>query len=78
MMVQPAEVKSAILCSLPDAQITVEDLTGGGNHLQVSVVSSLFTGISRIRQHQLVYSALREHLANETIHALAINTSVPD
>ncbi|GCE65080.1 BolA family transcriptional regulator [cyanobiont of Ornithocercus magnificus] len=77
-MVQLAEVKSAIRRSLPDAQITIEDLTGKGDHLQVSVVSSLFAGISRIRQHQLVYSALREQLANETIHALALNTSTPN
>ena len=55
----------------------VEDLTGGGDHLQVRVVSTAFDGLSRIRQHQLVYGALRQELATEAIHALALQTSTP-
>ena len=46
-------------------------------HLQVSVVSTAFSGLSRIRQHQMVYGALQQELASEAIHALALNTSVP-
>ena len=76
-MVQPAMVEAAIQRALPDARVQVEDLTGGGDHLQVSVVSTAFSGLSRIRQHQLVYSALQQELASEAIHALALNTSVP-
>ena len=72
-MVQPDAVQSAI----PDARVTVEDLTGGGDHLQVSVVSAAFEGLSRIRQHQLVYGALQQELASEAIHALALTTAVP-
>ena len=77
-MVHPDQVKAAITQVLPDARITVEDLTGGGDHLQVSVVSSAFTGLSRVKQHQLVYGALRSELASEAIHALALQTSTPD
>ena len=51
--------------------------TGGGDHLQVTVVSSAFAGLSRIRQHQMVYGALQQELASEAIHALALNTSTP-
>ncbi|MCP9917709.1 BolA family protein [Cyanobium sp. ATX 6F1] len=76
-MVQPEQVKAAIIESLPDAQVEVEDLTGGGDHLQVKVVSSAFDGLSRVRQHQLVYGALRRELASEAIHALALQTSLP-
>ncbi|MBE9153664.1 BolA family transcriptional regulator [Cyanobium sp. LEGE 06143] len=76
-MVQPDEVKDAIQRAMPDAQIAVEDLTGGGDHLQVTVVSTAFTGLTRIRQHQLVYGALRQELASEAIHALALQTSTP-
>ncbi len=76
-MVQPDEVKAAIQRAMPDAQIAVEDLTGGGDHLQVTVVSTAFTGLTRIRQHQLVYGALRQELASEAIHALALQTSIP-
>ena len=77
-MVQPDAVAAAIRQALPDANVEIEDLTGGGDHLQVSVVSSGFTGLSRSKQHQLVYGALRDHLASEAIHALALNTSTPD
>jgi len=76
-MVQPAAVEAAIQRALPDALVTVEDLTGGGDHLQVSVTSSAFSGLSRIRQHQMVYGALQQELASEAIHALALNTTVP-
>jgi stress-induced morphogen len=70
-------VRSAITQALPDATVDVEDLTGGGDHLQVKVVSSAFSGLSRVKQHQLVYGALRSELASEAIHALAVQTSLP-
>lgn len=76
-MVQPDAVEAAIQRFIPDAKVTVEDLTGGGDHLQVSVVSEAFQGLSRIRQHQLVYGALQQELASEAIHALALSTAIP-
>jgi stress-induced morphogen len=76
-MVQPEQVKAAIRSSLPDAEVEVDDLTGGGDHLQVKVTSAAFNGLSRIRQHQLVYGALRQELASEAIHALALQTTTP-
>jgi len=77
-MVQPDAVAAAIRRALPDAHVDVEDLTGDGDHLQVRVISSGFAGLNRIRQHQLVYKALRDELASEAIHALALTTSTPD
>ena len=76
-MVQPDAVEAAIQQVIPDANVTVEDLTGGGDHLQVTVVSAAFAGLSRISQHQMVYGALQHELASEAIHALALNTSTP-
>jgi stress-induced morphogen len=76
-MVQPDQVRDAIRRVLPDALVDVEDLTGGGDHLQVSVVSGAFAGLSRVKQHQMVYGALRSELASEAIHALALKTSLP-
>jgi stress-induced morphogen len=76
-MVHPDQVKAAITQALPDACVNVEDLTGGGDHLQVTVVSSAFNGLTRVKQHQLVYGALRQELASEAIHALALQTSTP-
>ena len=77
-MVHPDQVRAAIHQALPDASVEVEDLTGGGDHLQVSVVSGAFAGLSRVKQHQLVYGALRSELASEAIHALALQTSTPN
>ena len=77
-MVQINEVSAAILRVLPDAKVSVEDLNGGGDHLQVNVISQAFAGLSLVRQHQMVYSALKDELASEAIHALALNTSTPE
>ena len=62
---------------LPDALVKIEDLNGGGDHLHVDVVSSAFAGLSKVRQHQMIYKALDQELASEAIHALALKTSTP-
>ncbi|MCY7276772.1 MAG: BolA/IbaG family iron-sulfur metabolism protein, partial [Phormidesmis sp. CAN_BIN44] len=54
-MISPDQVEGLIKAGLPDAQVQVQDLTGGGDHYQVTVVSSLFEGKRRVQQHQLVY-----------------------
>ena len=61
---------------LPDSKVLVENLKGN-DHLQVTVISSEFNGLSLVKQHQLVYSALKEELASEAIHALALKTETP-
>ena len=76
-MVQPDQVKQAIQKVLPDADVEVEDLTGGGDHLQVKVCTPAFAGRSRVQQHPMVYRALKNELASEAIHALALHTSIP-
>ena len=75
-MITAEEVKLLITQKLPDAQIDVKDL-GGGDHLEVNVVSAKFSGLSLVQQHQLVYGALKNELRTETIHALALKTSIP-
>ena len=39
------------------------------------MVSKAFAGLSKVKQHQLVYGALRTELASEAIHALALTTT---
>ena len=75
-MITAQEVTILIKQTLPDAQIDVKDL-GGGDHLEINVVSAKFSGLSLVQQHQLVYGALKNELKTETIHALALNTSIP-
>ena len=75
-MITAQEVTLLIKQSLPDAQVEVNDM-GGGDHLEVNVVSEEFSGLSLVQQHQLVYGALKNELKTETIHALALKTSIP-
>ncbi|NES86114.1 MAG: BolA family transcriptional regulator [Moorea sp. SIO2B7] len=76
-MVSLKQVEVMIQEKLPDAQVIVQDLTGGGDHLQATVVSSEFEGKTLVKQHQLVYGALQEAMASEAIHALALKTYTP-
>lgn len=76
-MITPQQVEAMIKAGLPDAQVEVQDLTGGGDHYQVTVVSSHFAGKGLVQQHQLVYGALQQAMSTEAIHALALKTSTP-
>ncbi len=59
--------------SMPDAIIEIQDLRGDQNHYHATVESSLFDGLSKIQQHQLVYKALGNHMGT-TLHALKLTT----
>lgn len=76
-MISLQQVEAMIKAGIPDAEVQVQDLTGGGDHLQAVVVSSQFEGKSLIKQHQLVYGALQQAMASEAIHALALKTYTP-
>ena len=71
------EVINLIKQKIADSEVFVENLKGD-DHLQVTVISSEFNGLSLVKQHQLVYSALKEELASEAIHALALKTETPN
>ena len=70
------EVINLIKQKIADSEVFVENLKGD-DHLQVRVISSEFNGLSLVKQHQLVYSALKAELASEAIHALALKTETP-
>ena len=76
-MITKNAVIKLITKKLPSAQVLVENIKGN-DHLQVTVIASEFNGLSLVQQHQLVYSALKEELASEAIHALALKTSIPN
>ena len=67
------EIKTLIKESIPDAQITIQDLAGDNNHYSATIKSRAFSGKSKIEQHKLVYKALKGKMGNE-LHALALNT----
>ena len=73
MSLKLEEIKSLIKKSIPDAEITIQDLAGDENHYSATIKSKTFIGKSKIEQHKLVYKALNGKMGNE-LHALALNT----
>lgn len=76
-MISPDQVEAMIKAGLPDANVAVQDLTGGGDHYQVAVVSDAFEGLSLVKRHQLVYQAVNTAMTSEAIHALSLETKTP-
>ena len=76
-MTTKTEVIELITKKIPNSKVLVENLKGN-DHLQVTVIASQFNGLSLVKQHQLVYSALKQELASEAIHALALKTETPN
>ncbi len=76
-MPMPIEaLEAALREGFPDAQIEIQDLAGDGDHYKARIVSDAFKGLPRVRQHQLVYAALKGRMGGE-LHALALETSAP-
>jgi stress-induced morphogen len=76
MPMPAAELEAHLREAFPDATIDIEDLAGDGDHYKARIVSTAFAGLGRIRQHQLVYAALKGKMGGE-LHALALETSAP-
>lgn len=72
-MVTSEIIVDRIKKQLPGAQVKANDMTGGGDHWQVTVRAPEFKGKSLVQQHQLIYQALGE-LMRQDIHALALDT----
>jgi stress-induced morphogen len=77
MAMDAVEIERLIKESLPDAQVTIQDLRGDGDHYAALVVSAAFKGKSRVQQHQMVYQALKGRMGGQ-LHALALQTSPPE
>jgi stress-induced morphogen len=71
------EIERLIKESIPDAKVTIRDLAGDGDHYAAEVVAESFRGKSRVQQHQMIYEALKGNMGG-ALHALALQTSVPD
>ena len=76
MAMQASDIERLIKGRIPDAEVTIRDLAGDGDHYAATVVSGAFRGKSRVQQHQMVYEALRGRMGSE-LHALALQTSAP-
>ena len=80
MAMQAQEIEDLIRKSFPDAQITITDLAGDGNHYAATVEADEFKGLTRVKQHQLVYAALKGKMDGPAgdLHALALTTRARD
>ncbi len=70
------EIRAHLLAAFPDAEVVIQDLAGDGDHYRAKITASAFAGLSRVKQHQLVYAALKGKVGGE-LHALALETSAP-
>lgn len=77
MPMNAGDIEKMIKAGIPDAQVTIRDLAGDGDHYAAEVVSESFRGKSRVQQHQMVYQALQGNMGG-VLHALALQTSVPE
>jgi stress-induced morphogen len=77
MAMSAQEIETAIRTALPDAEVTIKDLAGDGDHYAATVVSSAFKGKSRVQQHKMVYDALSGRMGGQ-LHALSVQTQVKD
>ena len=76
MPMNAGEIERLIKKALPDAQVTIEDMAGDGDHYAAHVVSAAFKGRTRVQQHQMVYNALKGQMGG-ALHALALQTNPP-
>ena len=76
-MITPEQIRATLEKALPGSTIEMQDLTGGGDHWQVFIVSPAFEGKGLVEQHRMVNEALKEEMADQRIHALALKTYTP-
>jgi len=76
MAMAASEIERLIREAIPDAEVTITDLAGDGDHYAARVISATFAGMNRVRQHQRVYAALGPRMGNE-LHALQLTTAAP-
>ena len=77
MPMSVSDLDASLRAAFPDADIRIDDLAGDGDHYRARIVSAAFEGLSRVRQHKLVYAALEGRMGGE-LHALALETAARD
>ena len=77
MPMPASEIERLIVSAMPDAEVTITDLAGDGDHYAAKVVSPAFSGMTRVKRHQLVYAALGGRMGGE-LHALQLQTVAPE
>ncbi len=76
MPMEAKEIEDMIIAALPDAEVTITDMRGDGDHYMARVISKEFIGKTRVSQHQLIYKALKGNMGG-VLHALSLQTEIP-
>lgn len=74
MPMQASDIERMIKDAIPDAKVEIRDLAGDGDHYAATVISAAFKGLPKVKQHQMVYAALKGNMGG-VLHALALTTS---
>ncbi|MBS1119806.1 MAG: BolA family protein [Deltaproteobacteria bacterium] len=74
---KPEAITAKIRASLPDAVVSLKDLTGTEDHWEAQIISTAFAGKSLIARHRLVMAALADELKGP-IHALTLDVKTPE
>jgi len=76
MAMRGEDIAAMIKEALPDAEVKMIDLAGDNNHWKAIITSEAFANLNRVKQHQLVYAALKGKMdgADGELHALALET----
>lgn len=77
MAMAASDIERLIRTAIPGAEVSITDLAGDGDHYAAKVVSPVFKGMPRVRQHQKVYAALGGRMGGE-LHALQLQTAAPE
>lgn len=77
MSITPEEIKETLSKAMPIQLCETQDLTGGGDHWQLIIVSPAFEGKGLLEQHRMINEILKAPLADQRIHALALKTYSP-
>jgi stress-induced morphogen len=72
-----SDIERLIRARIPDAEVTIQDLAGDGDHYKATVIAESFRGKSRVQQHQIVFEALKVEMGGR-LHALALQTGAPE
>lgn len=76
MAMAAEELETLLKDAFPEAEIEITDLAGDGDHYKAKVVAREFAGVPKVKQHQMVYAALKGRMGGE-LHALALETAAP-
>lgn len=80
MAMEAHDIEALIRDAFPEAQITITDLAGDGNHFAAEVIDESFRGKNRVEQQRAVYAALKGKMdgSRGELHALALTTKAPE